>query len=72
MSQDVIIELRTNDTWLLLNRRDVKCLEFSKGIGAYRDKYNITIVYYGREKPLEVEGYFTEEECSTLKYKLVG
>lgn len=69
--QEKIIEIRgTNDKWILVNCRDIKCITFDRLLND-REKFKITIMYYGDEGELEVTGAFTESECSVFKARVV-
>jgi len=68
--QEKMIEIRgKNDKWIMINVRDIKCITFDR-YSNDRKLFKITIVYYGDEGELEVNGAFTEEECATFKVKL--
>lgn len=65
-----MIEIRgKNDRWIMLNPRDIKCVAFDR-LANDRELFKITIMYYGVEGELEVNGAFTESECSIFKARL--
>ena len=69
--QEKIIEIRgKNDKWILLNCRDIKCITFDR-LEADRQLFKITVHYYGNEGELEVNGAFTESECSVFKARVI-
>ena len=68
--QEKMIELRgKNDRWIMLNPKDIKCVTFDRQSND-RSLFKITVIYYGDEGELELNGTFTESECSTFKARL--
>ena len=68
--QEKIVEFKTKDTWLFVNASNIKCVEVLRNKVPFHDSYNMIVMYYGDEDDLVIDGKFTEEECSTFKYKL--
>lgn len=65
-----MIEVRgKNDKWVVLNARDIKCVTFDRQAND-REKFKITIHYFGDEGELELHGLFTEAECCDFRNAL--
>ena len=68
--QAKMIEVRSsNDKWLLLNTRDIKCVVFDRE-PSNRDLFKISILYYADEGELVLHGVYTEKECAVLAARI--
>lgn len=68
-----MIEIHENNTWIFLNKRGIKTLEFERCAPPYADRFLIRVCYYDveEEDDLEIDGKFTAEQCSSIRFKLI-
>lgn len=65
-----MIEIRSeSDKWVMVNVRDIKCIVFDR-LPHDRKLFKVTIMYYGDEGELAINGALTEDECSTFRLQV--
>jgi hypothetical protein len=73
--QSKIIELKTASSWVLINRDNIRSVEFAREERPYADRFAIIILYIDRDEDedyqLTLNHKYTEDECREFRDKLL-
>ncbi len=70
-----IIELKTPSSWVLINKDNIRSVEFVREKAPYADRFAIVILYIDRDEDedyvLTLEHKYTEVECAEFRNKIL-